>query len=1430
MNNESKITSVKFSPISSEDILNKSVMQITSTRLHHKSSNIEGGLNDLRLGSLKNGERCATCYEGVVTCMGHFGHITLHEPIYNCFFMAKIVRILNSICSSCSQILIDAKKYRDFTTITDKAKVKSRCDRCHCVVPKYKRKGLEVLEVSISESLVKTGKKNKKMRPVFPQDILSIFNRISESTRQQMHLACNPSDFIIEHLLVPPRVVRPTVIHSYGSSLRGEDDLTTRLLEILKKNIQLSKMRRGSNQYLIQFNNLQVLVGSYMNKNVKTSTRRNIRDLSTRIGGKKGRVRCNCMGKRADNSARSVIIPAHDFDIDQIGIPVPMALELLVNEQVTKNNIHELQARVLKGPVLGGAIKIQIFGNQIIDLRTRKKNNIRLKVGYVVKRPLQNNDWVGVNRHPSLHKKSFIAHRVRIVDGLAIQMNLSVTEAYNADFDGDEMNIHVPLDIKSATELRTLMSVENQQLNAANNKPAIAIVFNALLGAFIMSGVDIFLPRHIAMDLFCTINAAMDHVTFPHPCILKPAELWSGKQLISLLLPVDFFYEQKGIIVRTGQLLDGQLSKKHLGRTRGGIIHRLLLDFDPAVALRFNGTFQKLVNRWLLMHGFSIGIGDIRIDEVHSEFTHTHHQLTMKNFKREMSSDWAVTDNDMLSTNATSNIGRHVINTFNTKRNAVSLMLNAGSKGSKVNQVQMTACVGQTIFQGCAIRPNEGYSRTLSCFEENKKTTNSIGFVQNSFFNGLDPIEFFYHSLGGREGLVDTAVKTATTGYMQRRIVKAIESCVIHYDHTVRNAQGDIILFKYGGDGADSQYVELVHLPVRLKPPQQHLFPVFNTFMNDISSDLFDQLPNPIYGESENTKKEVFVSVNMIIIIEYVRNTLLTAPDTSVMLDERMIVDTLKSPFLQGLRGDDPLLYKHIVHECNPERLILQYGLTESHWIRVVQMLRERYFRTRIHPGEMVGVLAAQSCTEPTTQMCLNTFHQSGRAHHGVNQGIPRFSDLISGKIAPENVMVQTERTIGPWENMDNIGHITIRTVVDKIEMIETSDSSNTSDPLITSYHPFLNRDERLVIEQSRWVMKIHLQTSFMRDREWQPVDFLQLLPSSWIQETLILITPPDYPMWYIICIAEKEPNEKIDINMSRGNPEIMYSFKEEGRIFIPRASLEQLRLYPEFDMYRTISNDVEEINNTIGIEAALFILESEFYNIYKSEGSVFDTRHISLICNYMMYGGYIMPLCRHALKKLKTGTFLKASFEETMNVFRDAAFYQRTDQMTGVSEKLFIGRSDWGGTGMCDIVNQESKEEKEEGIVFSVNPDGRVAVDEILPIPHPIAFDHIKYFQDMGIDQYIGQKRKLRSDPFVIPDLPPIYVHHESKEHSTVSDSVDFITDSPSYDFDTTQSHLTIHSPEYVPNSPDYVPNSPSYIDNDGFQIETSLSPYKPC
>ena len=711
-----------------------------------------------------------------------------------------------------------------------------------------------------------------------PLKVLKLFKRIKPTDCEL--LGMNPEEgrpemMIWQYFPVSPVCVRPSVPQDSGTT---EDDITSKVSDIVHINTLIREgLHNGSplSTVMEQWDFMQLQIAMIVHSEMPGVQPTHyqyaaIRGFCQRLKGKQGRFRANLSGKRVNFSGRTVISPDPNLAINEVAVPVLVAMSLTFPERVTRYNIDKLRKRVLNSyHTWPGANYIFKKGGAFtIFTKTsredqKKRHAEYLRVGDIVERHLEDGDIVLFNRQPSLHKLSMMAHRVKIRPDRTFRINECVCTPYNADFDGDEMNIHIPQTEEARAEANELMNVKNNLATPRNGEPIIAAIQDFVTAAYLLSNKDVFYDRKSFSHICMYMVEGNMQIDIPPPAILKPVALWTGKQVFSVLMRPnkshnvlvnldapcreyrvnpdknvhpDLNEKDSWLCIRNSEIMCGVMDKSTLGAgKKDSVFYVILRDYGADAAMEAMNRLARLCSRWLTDQGFSIGIGDVRPGE-----------KLLKSKEALVATAYAHCDNliaDLKDKKLTKGAGMNEEQTLEasisgvlskvrsqagdlcfadlSKANPPMIMAVCGSKGSSINVAQMVASVGQQIIDQA--RPSNGFlDRTLPHFPKTARQPPSKGFVRNSFYSGLSPSELFFHAMSGREGLVDTAVKTAETGYMSRRLMKSLEDLSIQYDQSVRISNGTIVQFQYGDDKLDPVDMEMKGRPVNFERAFTH--------------------------------------------------------------------------------------------------------------------------------------------------------------------------------------------------------------------------------------------------------------------------------------------------------------------------------------------------------------------------------------------------------------------------------------------------------------------------------------------------------------------------------------------------------------------------------------------------------------------------------
>lgn len=881
-----EIESVEFNLFSTEEIDIYAVVNVSDTDSHGP-----GTVRDTLMGPHNDIDPCDTCGGDMRSCPGHYGKLILPRLMHPLAVKA-IIDVLTCVCNSCASLLVTKEELR--AEGIDRMSGMRRLQAIKALVARLSRqckkhannpnvepckaqpKYSSYRDIKDDYKLTYTYKGDKEKHPRKPTQpetndgIYEILNSISNEDAQLLGFSeTHPRDMIMERLIVIPYCARPDL--SIGDK-HVADHLTVMYIDILSKLLQWKNENVSESKKEEHLTSLYWKILHFMKNDGRYGQNSNTvyTDLRKRIQGKTAIVRANIMGKRVNFAGRTVVGPAAYLRVDQVGIPRLMTNKLTRPITVTAYTRDELQAKYDAGrvrhitPRSGKMAGIRVMVNE--TFREKHPEYQKLQLGDVVERCLENGDVVIVNRQPSLHKQSMLALKAVIIDDRIIRINMSITTPLNADFDGDEINVHVPQTIEAYAEAEQLLGIYQNLMNAQTNKPMMGIVYDSLSGAYLLTrsqdefeklqketakmNQDItklqrgtkeyeILHKGLTQKLIrlrtvqeriqldpVVFNQAIIYVAdAPQFVTLRDrlnrygVEWGSGRALFSATLPEEFDYDARGVVIKNGILIHGTLSKDTLGDKDGSIISELFKQLGGLITVDFMSDLQFVLREYLEQTGFSIGIDDCIpddpefrkiIDEAVGNATLKVISLTGE------SSSKIMADQQERKIDAALKSVKNKSDTLVQERfkpdNALLIMANGGAKGSPFNATQIASLLGQQKVSGKRIPANLPGNRSLPVFQPNDPDPRARGFCYNSFSSGLEPSEMFFHAQGGRENLVDVSTGTAQTGFLQHQMIKSAEDIHISADGSVRTADNAIVQFVFGDDGLDSAHLTSVKL------------------------------------------------------------------------------------------------------------------------------------------------------------------------------------------------------------------------------------------------------------------------------------------------------------------------------------------------------------------------------------------------------------------------------------------------------------------------------------------------------------------------------------------------------------------------------------------------------------------------------------------
>ncbi len=828
-----KVETIGFSVLSPNTIKKMASAKIVTPELYDKEGYpVDGGLMDARLGVIDPGLKCKTCGSKLKECVGHFGYISLARPVIHIKFVSVIFDLLRCTCRDCGRILIPKNKITTHIEELEKSEIESGLEERRIKIKEI-IKSLKTInkcpycksrQQKITLEKPTTFLENEKR--ISPIEIRTRLEKITDDDCEVFGLnpkSIRPEWMVLTILPIPPVTMRPSITLESGE--RSEDDLTHKLGDIVRINQRLfENINAGAPEIIIEdlWDLLQYHITTFFDNNIaqlppaRHRSGEPLKTITERIKSKEGRIRHNLAGKRTNFSARTVISPDPLLGLNEVGVPKIMAMKLTIPESVNEWNIDYLKGFVERGqskyPGANYIARPDGKKKKITD-ETREQLLEEIQPGFIVERHLMDGDIAIFNRQPSLHRMSMMCHKVRVLPGRTLRINPTVAHPYNADYDGDEMNLHIPQTEEARAEAETLMMVQTQLISPRYGLSIIGAIQDAISGNYLLTKEEKY-SRKDAVDLL--LSAGITDFSG-----LSKKEFVSGKEIFSVLMPNDFSFVGKSksgeeVIINNGKLVSGVIDSANIGGGKGLMLRNIYKKYGEAKTIKIIEEIFRLGTAVLLKRGFTIGISDtdlpkeainkinevlIKAREDVKKLINSYHNNILQAFPgRTLKETLELKILELL--NKARNETGGIVSDYSNKETHMMIMADSGARGNLLNLAQMAACVGQQAMRGKRIE--KGYNkRTLSCFNKGDLGPEAHGFISDGFKKGLNPREFFFASMTGRDSLMDTALRTPKSGYLYRRLANALQDLKVEYDNTVRDSNKKIIQFDYGEDMID---------------------------------------------------------------------------------------------------------------------------------------------------------------------------------------------------------------------------------------------------------------------------------------------------------------------------------------------------------------------------------------------------------------------------------------------------------------------------------------------------------------------------------------------------------------------------------------------------------------------------------------------------
>ena len=790
-----QIKELEFVLINPESIKRISCAKIVTPELYDIDGYpVDGGLMDLRLGAIDPGVRCRTCGGRLKECLGHPGSIELARSVIHLKYVPLIELCLRSFCPDCGKLTLSEEKQQKLSVSerAKKARDAKKCPYCNVSIERVKLEKPSTFQIG-----------KKRFSPIQVRERLC---NIPDGELRRIGInpkTARPEWAIISLLLVPSVTVRPSITLDTGE--RSEDDITHKLSDIIRANQRLwENLNAGAPEVIIEdlWDLLQYHITTFFDNNVsrippaRHRSGQPLKTITERIKGKEGRIRHNLAGKRVNYSARTVVSPDPYLKINEIGVPYDIAKVITVCESVTTSNLEMMKGLIKKGEKYPGANYVIRSDGKKKRISEDLKEEIcnEIQPGYKIERHLSDGDIVLVNRHPTLHKQGLMAHYVKVLEGRTFRLHPAAAAPYNADYDGDEINIHSPQTEEALSEAKILLDINENIISSKNNMNLVGTIADAVTGAYLLSQESV--EKEEADQILYSAGIIND---------IKKKQI-DGKEIFGQVIP-------KNSSIKVPNNITGANS---FGAEDGAMVKIIDKEFGrDATVDSINKAFM-LGTSYLTRKGYTLSLEDLNVSDKVKEITakiieeaenktakiiEDYEQGKLEHISGSTLEETRETKIMRILNDVRTEVADVVKQYFPADGN-VNKMITPKAAGSMLNITQIGCLVGQQSLWNRRI--NFGYDdRTLSFFKKGELSPESKGFIKSSFFKGLNPKEFFFGAITGRDALMDTALRTPKSGYLYRRLVSALQDLKVEYDGTVRDASENIIQFIYGDDGKD---------------------------------------------------------------------------------------------------------------------------------------------------------------------------------------------------------------------------------------------------------------------------------------------------------------------------------------------------------------------------------------------------------------------------------------------------------------------------------------------------------------------------------------------------------------------------------------------------------------------------------------------------
>jgi DNA-directed RNA polymerase II subunit RPB1 len=955
-----------------------------------------------------------------------------------------------------------------------------------------------------------------------------------------------------------------------------------------------------------------------------------------------------------------------------------------------------------------------------------------------------------------------------------------------------EMNIFLPQEIQSKTELELIANVKYQIVGSKDSNPIIGSKQDGILGSHLLTLDDVELNAEDGYFLLSN-SEGLDLSK------LDKKKTYTGKEIFSQIIPQGINSSKKKdgkfiFQVQNGELKIGSLNKGTVSAKKNSLVHYIWDKYSGDETRKFIDNTEKLAIHYLEHRGYTIGFQDCFLDmkvmedirnKIREKLLELNYEIT------EMENQSDMLSYETYESSIFGSLSAFGANTYKiagdnlTKDNNFYLVTNgAQSKGNETNIGKMVACLSQSSIDGKRPR-NKVNGRASVHFHYNDDTAIARGFISNNLLTGMTGHEYFFHSMGGREGQIDTAVKTAATGYIERKLIKTMEDLLITYDGTVRNSTGQIVQFLYSDNGIDQTVQADVKIP-SLMMNNEKIKEFYLLTEKELKETKTSQKMNQEYykllTETRDKVRQCYMtaSLDKVMRESFLLPVNMERLTQGVTDDSRKIVYDLTGDYilekiqeilvdkhtdliakmndkkLRQLQMENELLSKlqmklALLDYLSPKKCVYQYKINKTIFDELIDEIKKSFLKAVVNPGEMVGIITAQSLGEPVTQMNMNSRHFAGVASKKkVTAGVPRIEELLSYS---KNIKAPAMTLFLDKENRENealaktissfLNHIKVGELINKAEIYYYQE--DTKDELSQQINedqvgnPFFFNNTKKVLSQFPWLIRLELDREKMLDLEVVMLDIKTKILGYYynVTQNLKSLKKEEKEVWasinggailsnldtsdtptihirlglnnvnfpiltnFLKVILEEVKLKGIDkIDNGFYSKELYTEFTDKGDavqqkqylITTDGININEVRKFKFLDQNKTFINDTETILRYYGIEAARNFLAIELFRTFETNAVSLNFNHLSVLADLITFTGEIVSIDRHGNNRLDLDPMARSTFERTMEHFINASIFNEKDKVRATSSKVMVGQVIPGGTGCFDLILDTDK------------------------------------------------------------------------------------------------------------------------------------------